>query len=197
MPSAREPSSIASFRNPGGRTRCTGSIRPIFAGPLALAILLTTLVIPSAVSAAQPSILASTFPTAAACFSGTSSGQATLDIVWRDSAGATKAAGTIESSGFWIFCSGEDETFIRIGDKIRVVDGSYTRTYVVPDLTIISDRVSDTFHGTGPAGTIDSGSHILTGSWMTPTRLIACASDRTVFGNTTPISTSWAGNTQR
>ena len=72
--------------------------------------------------------------------------------MWRDSAGATKAAGTIESRGFWIFCSGEDETFIRIGDKIHVFDSSYTRTYVVPDLTIISDRVSDTFHGTGPAG---------------------------------------------
>ncbi len=118
------------------------------AASIALAV---ALILPLGAGAAQPPIRLSIFY-GYSCVSGTSAQPATISVLWRDSAGATKAQGSIESNDYWSLCSGDDDIVVEVGDKIRVSDGSYTRKYVVPNLTVTVDRVSNTFHGTGPAG---------------------------------------------
>jgi hypothetical protein len=103
------------------------------------------------VAAAQPPIRLS-IAYGYQCLSGTTASPATISVLWRDSAGRTKAQGSMEAHDFWTVCSGDEDVVVEIGDKIRVSDGSYTRHYVVPDFTVTVDRVSNTFHGTGPAG---------------------------------------------
>jgi hypothetical protein len=41
---------------------------------------------------------------------------------------------------------------LRSGDRIKATAGSYTRNYVVPELSANIDRVNDIYTGTGPAG---------------------------------------------
>ncbi len=76
---------------------------------------------------------------------GAASGNA-VSIVWRDKNGALKAQGASE------LCSPDPAVWVEPGDRIAATDGSATRNYVVPDLTMAVDRVSDTVSGTGPAG---------------------------------------------
>ncbi len=105
---------------------------------------------PATVGAAQPPIRLS-ISYGYSCVSGTTASSTTVSVLWRDSTGETKAQGSTESTNSWSLCSGNDNIVVEIGDKIRVSDGSYTRNYVVPDFTVTVDRVSNTFHGTGPA----------------------------------------------
>ncbi len=128
--------------------------RRSFGGATLLASSITmtiALIAPVVVSAAQPPIRLS-ISYGSECLYGTSASSTTVDIRWRDSAGALKAQGSTESNGFWGFCSGDDGVVIEIGDKLRLSDGSFARNYVVPDLSIEVDRVSNIFRGTGPAG---------------------------------------------
>lgn len=86
------------------------------------------------------------------CVQGWAVGAVT-SVVWRDAGGELKAAGVPEyqsEGGFWEFCPA-DQTVVP-GDRITVSDGSYTRKYVVPDLTLVIDRVHNIAYGTGPAG---------------------------------------------
>ena len=87
------------------------------------------------------------------CLRGSGAADATISVVWRDSNGALKASGTAThpfSSGVWEFCSPGNA--MTPGDKLKVGDGSYTRAYTVPNVTLHIDRVNDVYVGTGPAG---------------------------------------------
>lgn len=73
----------------------------------------------------------------------------TAHFVWRDADGAVKADTTnFTDNGLWYFCP--QGFAVEIGDRLKVADGSASRTFVVPNLTINLDRVSDTYYGTGP-----------------------------------------------
>lgn len=85
------------------------------------------------------------------CIYGYSTPSDAVTIVWRDSTGGLKAQGTAPSNGFWAFCAADESTVVRIGDTIKVKDGTYVRKFIVPDLSLNIDRVSDLFRGTGPA----------------------------------------------
>ena len=49
------------------------------------------------------------------------------------------------------FCL-DESTWVDAGDKLKASDGTYTRTFVVPDVSIRVDRVNNRYVGTGPAG---------------------------------------------
>lgn len=106
----------------------------------------------TAVAAAPPIRLELWIGQANACITVFSAADKTITIVWRDSAGALKAQGSGVSDGLWYFCQNDSSLVVEIGDRIKVSDGSYKRTYVVPALTLEIDRVNDVFKGTGPAG---------------------------------------------
>jgi hypothetical protein len=89
------------------------------------------------------------------CVAGEAAADATVNVTWRDSAGNLKLQGVAErpyANDFWQLCATDSSTALRPGDKLKVSDGSYTRNYVVPNLTIHLDRVNDIYTGTGPAG---------------------------------------------
>jgi len=80
---------------------------------------------------------------------------AVTSVVWRDAAGVVKAAVGPDyqpDGGFWRVCPADQTLAVVPGDRITVSDGSYTRKYVVPDLTLVIDRVHNVAYGTGPAG---------------------------------------------
>ena len=76
-------------------------------------------------------------------------GDAPTNVRLRDKDGNTKAIGVLaDDDPFFQLPAG---VTVEIGDRIRASDGTYTRKFVVPDLTISVDRVNDMFEGTGPA----------------------------------------------
>jgi hypothetical protein len=87
------------------------------------------------------------------CLRGSDAADVTISVVWSDSAGALKANGTAThpfGGGVWEFCSPGNA--MTPGDKLKVSDGSYTRAYTVPNVTLHIDRVNNVYVGTGPAG---------------------------------------------
>ncbi|MGZ8778251.1 MAG: hypothetical protein ACXWZ5_20660 [Mycobacterium sp.] len=78
----------------------------------------------------------------------------TINVVWRDSGGGLNAQGSTEAVGIgrWEFCPDGQSGAVMPGDRIKVSQGSYTRNYVVPNLTIRVDRINALYDGTGPAG---------------------------------------------
>lgn len=116
-------------------------------------VALSLLNVPAA-SAAQPAI---TFDMDmfGSCVGGNATNGATVNVTWRDSAGTLKLKGVANhpySNAYFELCSTDSTTAVMPGDKIKVNDGSFTRDYVVPNLTLHIDRVNDRFTGTGPAG---------------------------------------------
>ena len=89
-----------------------------------------------------------------ACIGGTAAPSAHIDVIWRDSNGAVKLHGNTTSLnyGLWSACVDDPSTGVMPGDKIKVSDGSSTRSYVVPNFTMRIDRVNEQYTGTGPAG---------------------------------------------
>jgi len=76
----------------------------------------------------------------------------TLSIVWRGAGGELKAKISGLSEGSMGICPDDDSTFVAPGDRITAKVGSYTRNYVVPNLSLRLDRVAGVISGTGPAG---------------------------------------------
>jgi hypothetical protein len=120
---------------------------------LVAASLLAIVALPTGASAATPSITFS-MQIYGPCLDGYSAANTNISIVWRDSTGSLKAKGSTMSTsyGSWDFCSTDETVAVMPGDKVNVSDGSYTRAYSVPNLTIQVDRVNSTYLGTGPAG---------------------------------------------
>jgi hypothetical protein len=88
------------------------------------------------------------------CFAGRAVANQTVHIRWRDSVGAAKQSGDTpsDSYGRWQFCASDASIWVAPRDRIKATVGSYTRKYVVPNLTAHVDRVLDMATGTGPAG---------------------------------------------
>jgi hypothetical protein len=114
--------------------------------------LLLLAVMPAVANAATPPITFN-MDMFGRCVSGNAADGATIDVTWRSSNGTLKAEGTADhpyGGGYFELCEGKS-TQLRPGDQIKVSDGSYTRQYTVPNLTIHLDRVADVMTGTGPA----------------------------------------------
>ncbi|MGZ8778250.1 MAG: hypothetical protein ACXWZ5_20655 [Mycobacterium sp.] len=128
---------------------------PLVIFAIALAAV-TGLAVPGAAGAAQPPItFGLTLGVLTNCISGEASGGSTIDIVWRDSSGALQGQGSaaVTEWGSWSVCGLDDEAHvIQPGDRIKATVGTYTRKYVVPNLSATVDRVNDIYTGTGPAG---------------------------------------------
>jgi hypothetical protein len=78
-----------------------------------------------------------------------------INFVWRDSAGSIKTRGSDNTGdNAWVrFCPTDDSNWVTwIGDRITLSSGSYSRKFVVPNLSLRIDRVANTFFGSGPAG---------------------------------------------
>ena len=86
------------------------------------------------------------------CVEGTSTPGSTVEMTWKDSDGNRKARRslTATSGGQWQHCNAHGNV-VEIGDSIRVNDGTTSRLFVVPELTITINRVTDVIKGRGPA----------------------------------------------
>jgi hypothetical protein len=109
---------------------------------------------PASVSAATPQI---TFDVNlyGSCIDGSSPAGSNVSVVWRSADGTLKdqgAATDFYGNGSWEYCSADSSLALIPGDKIKATEGSYSRTWVVPTLTLHLDRVNNLFEGTGPAG---------------------------------------------
>jgi len=73
-------------------------------------------------------------------------------IVWKDAELNVKVD-TVEEAdadGNIGACVGND--YVEIGDRVRVRVGSASHLLIVPELTLVQDRVNDHYRGRGPAG---------------------------------------------
>ena len=87
------------------------------------------------------------------CIFGRATPNATLNVAWRDSAGALKLQTTTSASEFggWQVCRPEGAGGLVVGDRLRVSDGSSVRRFTMPRVTVGVDRVADVFRGRAPA----------------------------------------------
>ena len=88
------------------------------------------------------------------CIYGTASDGATLQLLWKSATGSRKAKTSVQASatdGWWRACSPAGDV-VAIGDRITANDGTSSHVLVVPELTLVINRVDDRFKGRGPAG---------------------------------------------
>jgi hypothetical protein len=135
------------------RSRFTSTLRAR-ALPAACSLALAALVlVPGGAAAATPPIRFD-MRIYGPCVEGWAEG-VVVSVVWKDSTGGLKAASGPDfqsDGGWWSFCPADQTVAVLPGDRITVSNGTYTRKYVVPNLTLAIDRVSNVAHGTGPAG---------------------------------------------
>src|SRR5690349_18582823 len=144
------------WRQRGGRARRTDSMnihmRLRAAAALGvLAALGLAMVLPSAVSAASP--IKFNLTVGFFCVQGSATANAPVALVWKAADGTLKAKTTVTAAtdGRWEQCNEVTETpVVEIGDSIKAGDGHSTRTLVVPQLTVIQDRSTNSYHGRGP-----------------------------------------------
>jgi hypothetical protein len=88
------------------------------------------------------------------CIAGNATDNSTLSFVWRTAGGALKASGsTLTDPSFgWEYCATDPGVWVEPGDRISLDDGTNARNYVVPNLTMAINRVTDKVTGTGPVG---------------------------------------------
>lgn len=117
-----------------------------------LAALMVTALLPGVAAAATRPVTFSLY-VGADCVSGRASDGATVQLIWKSGDGTRKANVAIHasSSGYWYYCSYDGDT-VAIGDRVRANDGTSGRFLVVPQLTLVIDRVDNVFKGRGPAG---------------------------------------------
>lgn len=87
------------------------------------------------------------------CIGGSAAPSAVLTFDWRDSTGLRKVKKSISTSatGTWEYCSRDPDVWVAQNDKIKVSDGSSSRNYTVPNVTMNLDRATGIATGTGPA----------------------------------------------
>jgi hypothetical protein len=124
-------------------------LNQFLAATVLLTLALTTTALPAA-AATNPIHFGVSIGAVDGCITIWSTPDQTAHFTWRDSNGALKGqSDNFTDDGLSYFCL--DGTAVEIADQLRVNDGSYTRTFIVPNLTINMDRVTDTYYGTGPA----------------------------------------------
>ena len=120
---------------------------------IGLGALVIALALPSSTLGAQPAI---TFGINmfANCFDGHGAANATVNITWRSADNTLKKLGSTTSgtTGSWEFCAAAASTWVAPNDRIKVSDGTNSRSYIVPNIDMAIDRVSGLVTGTGPAG---------------------------------------------
>lgn len=96
---------------------------------------------------------------ARSCISGYVGHEVSVDVTWKDAAGALRAAATVTANdlGNWQHCFGNaeitDPAYLpAIGDRLRARIGSRSRRFVIPPLSMSIHRVTDKIKGTAPAG---------------------------------------------
>lgn len=125
--------------------------RRLFISAVVAGALLATLLPGIAVAATRPT----TFDlyTRGNCISGRASDRVTMRVVWRSASGTLKMREDIRTSGngYWELCASES-TRVVVGDSIKATIGGNSRTFVVPNITLTMNRVTDYFKGRAPAG---------------------------------------------
>ena len=123
---------------------------------LAAAVIIATLIAPTA-SAAQARLRFGTdwdgMRIGSNCVRGMGAvPDSTVRLVWKSASGALKVRTEIAASpgsGYWSYCS--DTAAIAIGDVLKVSDELGSRSFTMPNVTLVADRVHDNFRGKGPA----------------------------------------------
>src|SRR5688572_18296273 len=124
------------------------------AGSLLAALMLAALIPGTAAAATRP--ITFSVSLGQGCVDGRASDNVSLDLVWRNAAGALKARATVTTSvnGYWYWCVGEGSAnVLRIGDRLKATVGTTVRQFTIPQLTLNVDRAQDVFRGKAPAGT--------------------------------------------
>ena len=78
--------------------------------------------------------------------------ETTVRLVWKNASGGLKVRTDVTASpgsGYLSYCS--DTAVIAIGDVFKLTDEQGSRSYTMPNVTMIADRVHDEFRGKGPA----------------------------------------------
>ena len=86
------------------------------------------------------------------CVAGEAPMGNSLKLVWRDSFGALKASQAnveVYAGGSWMYC--DPTAVVKTGDRFKAVSGTTTRTFTMPLVTLVVDRVANDFHGRAPA----------------------------------------------
>lgn len=104
----------------------------------------------SAAAAGPPITFSFALRSPGECIAVITSANNPTNVTLRNSAGQIKAQGTVAADGVF-FCL-DSSTWVDSGDKLKASDGTYTRTFEVPNLSIEADRVNNVYLGTGPAG---------------------------------------------
>ncbi len=89
------------------------------------------------------------------CIDGTSPADKVTHVAWHDAALNVKMDLTFKSpDSEWQVCASKAERHVlETGDRITVESGSgAAHLLVVPELTLVQDRVNDRYRGRGPAG---------------------------------------------
>ena len=134
-------------------------------GPaLAAALILSAAIAPATSAGAGPATARLTFGVdwdglriGSPCISGLASANSTVGLVWKSAAGAQKARTNVTAAagrGFWSYCS--DTSSLAAGDVLKVDDGLGDRTFTMPKITLIADRVNNVFRGKGLANRVTS-----------------------------------------
>jgi hypothetical protein len=125
------------------------SVRRV-AGACAVSLMAIASLPTGAAAATVPITFGVSLRTAGDCIAVQTAGNNATDVTLRNSSGELKAHGTVAADGVF-FCL-DNSTWVDSGDKLKASDGTYTRTFVVPNLSIEADRVNNRYFGTGPAG---------------------------------------------
>ena len=129
------------------------SSRPVVAS--ALVALLVSALVPAVAGAHTPSVpIKFSVSIGDGCIYGTASDGASVTLSLKSAQGRLKERATVEAaseSGYFEYCSSDGDV-VEIGDRIRANDGTSARLLVVPDLSLVINRVDDSFKGRAPAG---------------------------------------------
>ena len=134
-------------------------------GPaLVAAIILSAAMAPATSAGAGPATARLTFGVdwdglriGSPCIRGLASASSTVGLVWKSAAGVQKARTNVTAAsgrGLWTYCS--DSSSLAAGDVLKVDDGLGNRTFTMPKITLIADRVNDVFRGRGLANRVTS-----------------------------------------
>lgn len=116
------------------------------------ASLVLVTVVPTVLAAPRPLTLE--VPIGAPCVFGTAGDNATIQLTWKSANGSLKAKTNVQANSYdgrWGYCS-DGSPVVQVGDVIRVSDGTTTRKWAIPLLTVLQNRTKQTYRGRGPAG---------------------------------------------
>ena len=113
--------------------------------------LLALAIMPVSVNAAEQAItFGLTLRSSGECIFVNTAADTPTNVTLRSAAGEIKAQGTLAADEAF-FCL-DASTWVDSGDTLKASDGSNTRKFVAPNLSVEIDRVNNVYWGSGPAG---------------------------------------------